>query len=45
MDGSNYVLMVILNLDATAAKESMFARDCSLKKNSKGNNVRVAVWS
>ena len=30
MDGSNSVLMVIMNLDATEAKESTFARDCSL---------------
>ena len=41
MDGSNYVLMVILNLDATAEKESMFARDFSLKKTSKGNIFKV----
>ena len=35
MDGSNSVSIVILNLEATAEKESMFARDLSLKKNSK----------
>ena len=32
MDRSNLVLMVILNLDSTAAKESMFAWDFSFKK-------------
>ena len=26
-DGSNYLSMVTLNLDATAAKDIMFARD------------------
>ena len=36
MDGSNSVSIVILNLDATEAKESMFARYSSLKKFSNG---------
>ena len=45
MDGSNYVLMIILNLDATTEKESMFARDLSLKKISRGNITKVSVWS
>ena len=45
MNMSNSLSMVILNLDATEAKESMFARDCSFKKTLKGNNFRVAVWS
>ena len=30
MHGSNFVSIVILNLDATAAKEITFTRDCSL---------------
>ena len=45
MDGSNYVLTVILNLDATAEKDSMVARNCSSKKTSKGKILKVAVWS
>ena len=45
MDGSNSVSMVILKLDAAAAKESMFTRDFSLKKNSKGNIFKVEVCS
>ena len=45
MDGSNYVSMVILNLDATVAKDSMFARYFSLKKTLKGRIFKVAVWS
>ena len=32
MSGSNSVAMVILNLEATAAKECMFARDFLSKK-------------
>ena len=44
MNGSNSVSIVILNLDATAVKKSMLARNCSLN-NSKGNIFRVAVWS
>ena len=45
MDGYNYVLMVFLNFYATLKKESMFARDFSLKKTSNGDIVKVAVWS
>ena len=45
MDESNYVLVVILNLNATVEKESMFVRDCSLRKKSKGDIFKVAVWS
>ena len=45
MNGYNSVSMVILNLESTAVKESMFSRDFSLKKTSKGNIFRVAVWS
>ena len=41
MDGSNDVPMVILNLDATAAKESILARDFSLEKTSNGNKFKV----
>ena len=44
MDGSNYVSMVILNLDATAAKEIIFVRDVSFKITFKGNISKVAVW-
>ena len=43
MDGSNYVSMVILNLDATKTKESMFVRDFPLKKTSRGEIFKVAV--
>ena len=43
MDGSNSVLIVILNLDSTASNYSMFARDCALKKTSKGNIIKFAV--
>ena len=43
MDGSNYVSIVILKLNATAAKESMFERGFSLKKYPKGNIFKVAV--
>ena len=43
MDGSNYVFMVILNLDKTAEKECMFARDCSLNKTSKCDIFKVDV--
>ena len=32
MNWSNSVLMVILKLDSIAAKDRMFARDCSFKK-------------
>ena len=32
MNSSNSVSIVILNLDVTAAKYSMFTRDCSFKK-------------
>ena len=45
MDGSNYVSMVILNLDATASKDIIFARDLLLQKTSNGNIFRVVVWS
>ena len=41
MDGSNSVSMVILNLDATAAKEIMFVRDCSFKKLQKVELLRL----
>ena len=45
MDGSNYVSMVILNLDATVENYNMFVRDLPLKKTSKGNIFKVAVCS
>ena len=45
MDGSNSVSIVILNLDATAAKKSMSTRDISLKKKFQGEIFRVVVWS
>ena len=45
MYGSNYMSMVIMNLDAIVEKESMFVRDCSLRKKSKGDIFKVAVWS
>ena len=37
--------MAILNLDTTAIKKSMFARDLSLNKTSKDKIFKVAVWS
>ena len=45
MDGSNSVSMTILNLEATASKESMFAKYLSLNKTSKGNILKVEEWS
>ena len=44
MNGSNYVPMVILNLDTTAEKYIMFMRDYSLNNTSKGDIFKIAVW-
>ena len=41
MERSNSVSMVILNLEATASKESIFSRDCSLNRTSKGNILKL----
>ena len=43
MEGSSSDLMVILDLDVTAAKECMFARDFSLQKTLNGKILKVAV--